>query len=248
MSTIGRLGRYWLNPWFYMNNLKRKMFGEDLSFLQRDRQDFSAGSFEWLVLSEILYGGIQRAKMNVLDPAVQGGDRMTPIYHNYGRCYAEFLSPFVAEKKPQNLLEIGILNGTGLAIWCDLFPSSRVIGFDLHLENFQSNLPDLQARGAFSQANPEVYQFDQLDQTFSSGVLSVVLGNTSLDVVVDDGAHTTESIISTFQMVRKYLSSDFVYFIEDNYDAIMPLRKQFPGYRWLHRGQLTICRPVLSAK
>jgi len=60
---------------------------------------------------------------------------MSPFRHGYGKCYAEFLKPLLMNLENQHitLVEIGILNGSGLAIWCDLFPRARVIGFDIDL-------------------------------------------------------------------------------------------------------------------
>lgn len=57
-----------------------------------------------------------------------GGDRM--LHHGYADDYAEFLAPFLGTDPPPVVAEFGILRGTGLAIWCDLFPRSRVLGLE----------------------------------------------------------------------------------------------------------------------
>ena len=60
------------------------------------------------------------------------------------------------------IAEFGILKGTGLAIWCDLFPDARVIGLDIDLGHFEENRSTLERRGAFKQNKPELHEYDQL--------------------------------------------------------------------------------------
>jgi hypothetical protein len=191
---------------------------------------------EWLALTELKYGGFQGggAATNVN----QGGDRMHPDYHGYGETYAEFLKPWMGKKV--NLLEIGILNGTGLAIWCDLFPNSKILGMDINLENFRENLAELKSRCAFQNNQPILHEFNQLDPDKARQILATNLSDTKVDIVIDDGCHSDESIEITFKEVRHYLSPNFVYFIEDNYDTFDRLSRKYPLYRWSTRGEMTI--------
>lgn len=248
-APLKRLRRWLQNPSFYAAQAKRRLIGEDTGFLMGNRDDFPIGSRQWLALSEQRYGGVQlsvrdreRLARGEKISGVQGGDRMTPLYHDYGRTYAEFLQPYVARQQRLILAEMGILNGTGLAIWCDLFPAGRVVGFDLDVSNFHSSDAGLRNAGAFAHNQPEVHCFDQLDQSIGSAKLAECFQPASVDVVIDDGAHTLESIESTFAMMEPFLAPAVVYFIEDNYDAYDLLRGKFPGYQWKSRGQLTVCR------
>jgi hypothetical protein len=184
-----------------------------------------AGSKEWLIGTEARYGGyitdVARGKVSTHDPrsrediesgGMTGGDRMR--YHGYAQKYSEYLSPFVSGKTPNTVVEVGILNGTGLALWCDLFPKARVIGLDIDLNNFEMNRLFLEKRGAFSKCQPELYEFDQfVDNT---ELLSSIFSSQKIDIFIDDGFHSDESIINTFHSVHPYLSSRFVYFVEDN--------------------------------
>lgn len=128
------------------------------------------GSADWLARTEIVYGGyvtdVARRKVSIHDGrsteqltfgGMTGGDRM--FHHGYGMTYARYLALFVGQSG-LTVAEFGILKGTGLAIWCDLFPNARVIGFDIDLSHFLDNRTSLERRGAFQKNAPEVYEFD----------------------------------------------------------------------------------------
>ena len=106
------------------------------------------GSADYLVSKEITFGGyttgvpggslvreIDALPQN-LAGGMTGGDRM--LHHGYAETYARHLVPFL-EKRDIVLAEIGVLKGTGLALWCDLFPNGRVIGFDIDFSHFEEN-------------------------------------------------------------------------------------------------------------
>ena len=97
------------------------------------------GSADWLIRSEVAYGGlvtdVARRRVSSLDTrspeqlatgGMTGGDRM--LHHGYAESYASYLAPLLGEQS-LTVAEFGIPKGTGLAIWCDLFRSARVIGF-----------------------------------------------------------------------------------------------------------------------
>lgn len=235
--------RSWMrSPQFYVQKAKEKVFGIDVRFYEKPRDLFAAGSFEWLALTENHYGGFQLS--GVSSKTHRGGDRMSPHYHGYGRCYAEFLKPYLSAPSagPKILVEVGILNGSGLAIWCDLFPSARVIGLDINLSNFQTNRGSLQKLGAFQKNVPEVYSFDQLDPCKAGNALRDVLSESRIDIAIDDGCHSIESIDITFESIRPFLANRFIYFIEDNYDSYDRLANRHREYFWTTRGEITVAK------
>ncbi|MGO8698101.1 MAG: hypothetical protein ACLQVY_10330 [Limisphaerales bacterium] len=181
--------RSWMrSPSFYLQKAAERFFDiSNAKLFQQSRETLPPGSFEWLVLTETLYGGLQLGGVN--SKTNRGGDRMSPHYHGYGRCYAAFLKPFIsaARTRKLTLVEVGILNGNGLATWCDLFPNARIIGFDIDLSNFQANRGHLKEMGAFQKNAPELYVFDQLDAARAKGVMSAVLGDSRVDIAIDDG-------------------------------------------------------------
>gem|GEM_PF-1612825 len=103
-----------------------------------------------------MYGGtikiLERRKVSEHDPRTQqqllSGDRMSRIEHNYAPVYEECLRPYLhKENKKLVIAEVGILKGTGLALWSDLFEHARILGFDIDLSYVHENMPDLIARG-----------------------------------------------------------------------------------------------------
>ncbi|WP_063303260.1 hypothetical protein [Pseudovibrio sp. W64] len=190
---------------------------------------YSLGSLEWLMAAEKKYGGyatgVKRKKVSDHDPrsaekieqgGMTGGDRM--FHHGYARAYAKHLSDFVHRHKDElNIVEIGILKGTGLAMWHDLFPNSNIFALDIDPQHYQDNLANLKSLGAFSNSEPEVSIFDQ----FVDGPEEIlhIVGDRTLDIVIDDGFHSCETIRKTAEAVVPFLSTSFVYFVEDNPNA-----------------------------
>merc|ERR1719335_1564206 len=77
-----------------------------------------------------------------------GGDRMKN--HHYAPFYAKYLTKYLEGRKSTEaptIVEFGILTGTGLAMWSDLFPDSSIFGFDLDPQNFELNRKHLKDRG-----------------------------------------------------------------------------------------------------
>ena len=73
------------------------------------------------------------------------GDRMN--HHNYSEFYSKILQPFL--DKEIYLIEVGILTGIGLAIWCDIFNKANIIGYDIDIGNYIKNKEHLKSLGAF---------------------------------------------------------------------------------------------------
>ena len=210
----------------------------------------SPGSVAWLVMRELRYGGIQqnvprnsvsphdpRSKNELAVGGMTGGDRM--LHHSYAADYSRCLSRFVG--KNIVLAEFGILRGTGLAIWCDIFADARVIGFDIDLSHFRNNLDYLKSRGAFESNSPELHEYDQFldNREYLRGVLS----KAKIDVCIDDGLHSEATIIATLDSVLPHLAEDFVYIVEDN-DEIYPLlRDRYSQLKVENCGYLTVLLP-----
>lgn len=206
------------------------------------------GSAEWLIRSEVAYGGfvtdVARRRISPLDTrspeqlangGMTGGDRM--LHHGYGETYARYLAAFLGERS-LTVAEFGILKGTGLAIWCDLFPAARVIGFDIDLGHLKENRPALLRRGAFKHNQPELHEYDQLIDNRDR--LGHVLCGQTLDVVIDDGLHSTASIVTTWRSVAPHLSSRFAYFIEDYHGLLDACGAEFARYDCRAFGMMTV--------
>lgn len=201
-----------------------------------------------LISLEIKYGGlitnIPRNKVSPLDPrpkdeiktgGMTGGDRM--LNHGYAQKYAENLLLF-SKRKKITIMEIGILKGTGLAIWCDLFKNSKIIGLDIDISHFKRNFKHLKKIGAFTKNTPQIFEFDQLKN--NQKYLQKILGKRKIDVCIDDGLHSNKSNLNTFKNIKPYLSNDFVYFIEDNKQSYKKIKKKYPNLEINNFGELTV--------
>jgi len=211
------------------------------------------GSAPWLIRREVLYGGIvtdvPRKTVSAADPrtpaqlnfgGMTGGDRM--LHSRYAEVYERYLRPFLG-KPDVTFAEFGILNGTGLAIWCDLFPQGTVLGFDIDLQHCRNNYPSLRGRGAFSRREPELHVYDQLLD--NSDKLQTVLGARRLDVVTDDGMHTAAAIVNTWRSVKPFLAENFVYFVEDFGGLLDQCGNEFDGFLCRSFGNISVISPLI---
>ena len=208
------------------------------------------GSAEWLTRTEIIYGGlvddVARLKVSSLDQrsdeelafgGMTGGDRM--LHNGYAPVYAAYLVHFSKNKEHHlSLAEFGILKGTGLAIWCDLFPEARVIGLDIDPSHFKENLQFLTDLGAFELNKPEIHEYDQLKNGTSS--LDNILKGQALDIVIDDGLHSVDSILMTWRSARPHLAEKFVYFIEDHAGLLDKCGEEFSSFDSRSYGEMTV--------
>jgi hypothetical protein len=125
-----------------------------------------------------------------------------------------------------------------LAIWCDLFPDARVLGFDIDLSHTIGNLKNLSQLGAFARNKPELYEYDQF--VCGKDVLDSVLKGSTIDVCIDDGFHSHETILTTMRSVIPFMSPQFVYFVEDNDTVAQEIMGMFPDLRVECCGRLTV--------
>ena len=125
------------------------------------------------------------------------------------------------------LAEFGILRGNGLAIWCDLFPNARLLGFDIDTSHFEDNRQNLLDRGGFSSNSPEIYTYDQFVP--SRDLLGEILKGDKIDICIDDGCHLDEAIICTMKSVMLHLNEKFVYFVEDNRKVHKEIELLYPN-------------------
>jgi hypothetical protein len=213
----------------------------------KNRHD-SLSDSEYLQFLEIKYGGYITEVAATIDTSNvkkrvsgnhTGGDRMNIFFHDYSSKYSEYLSPLRQSDDLIRILEVGILKGTGLAVWSEYFNNKEIYGFDYDLGNFEDNKSNLVELGAFKDGLPMTLFYDQFAD--NSETLKKTFGDKKLDVVVDDAFHSDESIINTFDELQPYLADIFVYFIEDNRFAWKKLKVKYPNYKFDYNGdELTI--------
>jgi hypothetical protein len=157
-----------------------------------------------------------------------------PRVRNYAPGYAAHLPD-----SPMTVVELGILRGVGLAIWCDLFQSTRVIGLDVDLSHFEENLPNLISRGAFTENRPEVFEFDELAPD-ASEKLEAILGDTKVHVFIDDALHYDAAILKAMRDAMPHMAPGGRYFVEDNAKVHEKIRAAYPALDVESVGALTV--------
>ena len=117
--------------------------------------------------------------------------------------YADFYEENLKEKNVENLLEIGIEHGSSLRAWSKIFPKANIFGADKN-KNF-----------LFEEPKIKTFYTDQLDKSELNN-LAKQLDNKNFDVIIDDGLHTFDANINTFEALFPFLKSKTgTYFIED---------------------------------
>ena len=120
-------------------------------------------------------------------------DHYLDIYHRH---FARFRgrSPVV--------LEIGVHYGGSLDMWRDYFgPGCRLFGVDV--------IPQCQA---FETEGTRIFIGSQSDRSFLARLRKEV---PRMDILIDDGGHTMEQQITTFEELFPHLADDGVYLCED---------------------------------
>ena len=148
--------------------------------------------------------------MSTLDQllAKYGSDKSTvhPGAHGYAPHYDFNFSMMRGE--PVKLLEIGVGSGASIQAWLDYFQKASVFGVD----KTQGTNPWDTVK---SNINPR-YTFvpgDQASQEFWGRFIGE-LGN-DWDIIIDDGGHYADQVITSFNCLWPQLKSGGVYCIED---------------------------------
>ena len=153
---------------------------------------------------------------------------MSSQEHAYASCYAHLLEGHRrmwahqlqtgGGGQPVLVAEVGILKGSGLALWSDLFSASaRIHGFDKYLDTARTNLDFLGGRGAFAKKNTFLHEMDQLvdNREMLGRVAQGATKKNKFVFVVDDGLHTEEALVATFASFYEHLADGFLYVMED---------------------------------
>jgi len=126
-------------------------------------------------------------------------------------------------KRRLNLLEIGVgghedplVGGHSLRMWKDYFPNANIYGLDIY---DKSSLEEPRIR---------IFRGSQADPNLLKQIASEI---GRLDIVIDDGSHINEHVITAFQTLFPLLADDGIYAIEDLGAAYWPAwgGSQAPG-------------------
>ena len=248
---INKLRRpFFYNLFLIINRLRRPFLEIGYKKLKR-QEEYSLGSKLWFSAIEKKYGGfitnVKRNKVSDFDPrnklevktgGYTGGDRM--YFSNFGKIYSKYLLNLIKKNRNKNitLVEVGILKGSGLAMWSEIFPNAKIIGLDIDINHTQNNIKNLKSLGAFKKSDPELYVFDQFKD--GEDEIKKLLNHRKIDVMIDDGFHSDETILNTFHATKPFLSDNFTYFIEDSESAYKVLYKLHSDFKFKKYGVLTV--------
>ncbi len=129
------------------------------------------------------------------------------VYHRYFERY---------RGTDVHIVEIGVANGGSLEMWKDYFgPEARIFGVDLH--DGHKDLEDEQTT---------ILVGDQSDRSFLRELVRTV---PRIDILLDDGGHSMEQQIVTFEEVYPHIEPDGLYVCEDTHTSYW--QKYGGGYR-----------------
>lgn len=127
------------------------------------------------------------------------------LCHNYPHIYEKHLSKYIGANI--NFLEIGVKDGASLRMWSDYFVNGKINGIDIDESCLAHSDPDKNIKVHIGNVND--IQF--LERLFNE------IGQP--DVIVDDGSHHTEDIVSAFESMFGYVKHGGLYIVEDLYCA-----------------------------
>ena len=123
---------------------------------------------------------------------------------HYFDIYEENFSKF--KKKKITILEIGIAKGGSLRMWGNYFSSdSTIVGIDINpkCKKFEKN-------------NIKTYIGNQTDVNFLSSVIKDI---GKPDIIIDDGGHTSNQQIISFNYLFGHLNDKGIYLVEDTHSS-----------------------------
>jgi hypothetical protein len=139
--------------------------------------------------------------MNDLESFFRQHDgRLLHKWHHYFEIYERHFARF--RGKPVNLVEFGVSQGGSLQMWRHYFgPQAQLVGVDINPNCRQ-----------FEEPGVRIFIGDQQDRRFLRELARTL---PPIDILIDDGGHTMEQQIRTFEELFPCVSANGVYLIED---------------------------------
>ena len=125
-------------------------------------------------------------------------------WKHYFDIYDENFSKF--RNKKITVLEIGIFRGGSLKMWESYFGAQvKIIGVDINpiCKQYENN-------------NTKIYIDDQTNENFLKSIFDE---NERPDIIIDDGGHTSNQQISSFNFLFEELKLGGVYVVEDTHTS-----------------------------
>lgn len=137
-------------------------------------------------------------------------DKVSDKWSIYLDEYQRLLHPL--QEHELSLLEIGVQNGGSLDIWSKYFPYAKsIVGCDIDPKCATLSYPDSPIK---------IVVGDICSAATVQDVLSACNG--SIDIIIDDGSHTSGDIITTFLSLFEHLNDAGTYIAEDLHCSYWP--------------------------
>lgn len=150
-----------------------------------------------------------------LDPARR--TRSMHKWHHYFDVYEQYFAP--CRGRAVTFLEIGVQKGGSLEMWrAYLGPEATIVGLDVD--------PACRAFDGADGGKTRVFIGDQADPAFLRAVLDEM---GPPDAVLDDGGHTANQQIVSFETLYPVLRTPGAYLVEDTHTAFWPAFLDRPG-------------------
>lgn len=120
--------------------------------------------------------------------------------HGYAKFYDGFFSSI--RTRPIKLLEVGVDKGPSMRMWKEYFPNARIFGVDIN-----------PACVSVAEARVSISIGDQSNPAFWRSF--VTAHGTSWDIIIDDGGHYADQIVTTFNSMWDHVSPGGFYCVED---------------------------------
>jgi hypothetical protein len=134
---------------------------------------------------------------------VYGSDKQDS--HYYTQHYERHFEALRREEL--NILEIGIggyedpnAGGESLRMWKTYFPKSRIFGIDIYDKTFHD------------EKRIKTFQGSQTDADWLKRVVEEI---GTVDIIIDDGSHYNEHVITSFKILFPLLTPQGIYVVED---------------------------------
>ena len=139
----------------------------------------------------------------------EGEHKILDKWFHYFEAYDRFFSKY--RGKDVTILEIGVFKGGSLQMWKHYFDAAnhnvKVYGIDIN--------PDCKA---LEEENIEIFIGSQEDREFLRSVKEQI---GKVDILIDDGGHTMDQQIITFEELFDLVSEDGIYLCEDLHTSYM---------------------------
>jgi 23S rRNA U2552 (ribose-2'-O)-methylase RlmE/FtsJ len=132
-----------------------------------------------------------------------GSDKWDPYFDVYENYCSKYIN------KPITLVEIGVQSGGSIQMWRKfLGPEAKIIGVDVD--------PAVMNHKPFYDENIDIVIGDQESHEFWDSFLQKY---PEIDVLIDDGGHTMQQQIVTFERVFPHIKKDGVLICEDTHTS-----------------------------